>query len=313
MKKFIAIFTIIMLIFTACSGERKVSFEEFETTAQTVETTNAITTARPIQTSTPPQTTTSLATTTFPSQTTEQAQPTELVQQNNEVEVVPPVSPSIDSSSPPSGRISLGFNSIDEIRSDDSWTRKSEYEFSKNEKLEMFEIDEKNKGEFRSFISNAQRGSFLYVPHYQGKEVSYSNRGEGFNNIELSNVDFYGHHNMTISFSINDKQNGIGGIEILSLKGDAIEKAKREDISKFVEEISPVGVTAQNYHEYPHFSRIYTSELQLSDRTVNAVIYEYTADYVYMRFVYDDSLILISTFNEKVALEWMRGLSFEKR
>jgi hypothetical protein len=87
----------------------------------------------------------------------------------------------IISASPPIFN-SLNFNSINELI----------YFASSDEVDEVVEYIEKfvnSNGLFKNLISDIQTGT-LYVPHHQGKEISYQNQ-EGFYNISLFPNELY--------------------------------------------------------------------------------------------------------------------------
>ena len=133
----------------------------------------------------------------------------------------------------------------------------------------------------------------------------------GFNNITFFSSEFFGIP--WIWYFPNEEQSGVRSVATAFLNDDMIKNARNKNISDFTAELGPTYPNVHNYHEYDFISRVYTSELILSDRKSEALILEYKENNrVIIQFMYDDLLISILTFNEKLAYEWMKDLSFEK-
>ena len=195
---------------------------------------------------------------------------------------------------------SLDFNSVDELM--DSITNRSI-----NGIIETVEETRGDKGRFRGLISNLKNGS-LYVPSYQGKEISYRNQ-EGFHNILLFPSELY--DNPWVMYFPDKTQSGVERISIMYLSDET--KSPHEDISNLISEIAPDAPNVHNYSEYPRFAEIYISELQLSDRKVTTLIQELKDDNrKNMFFVYDGLLTLVVASDEKVAYDWLSNFSFSK-
>jgi hypothetical protein len=106
----------------------------------------------------------------------------------------------------------------------------------------------------------------------------------------------------------DEKQSGIRAISTMKLD-EATNN--RDDVSKLISEIAPDAPNIHNYNEFPSFAKIYASDIELSERTINSLIFESKDNNrVRIQFVYDDVLVSILTFNEAVAYDWLKDFSF---
>jgi len=173
--------------------------------------------------------------------------------------------------------------------------------YSIDDIISYVEETRNGNGLFGKLISDIRNNSF-YVPAHAGREISYRNI-EGLSNVALLPCELY--ENPWIWYFPEREQSGITRISIMPLSADM--STNHNDISQFISNIAP---NAPNINNSEGYARIYVSELQLSERSVNALISEPINDSrTNVCFVYDDVLVLTTLTNIEVAYNWLRNFS----
>jgi len=168
---------------------------------------------------------------------------------------------------------------------------------------------EKDREAFRNFITMLQDG-FLYVPYYQGREMTFRNR-DGFHNISFFPSDRYG--KPWIWYYPDTGQQGNSFISVMYLDENLKAEANERGAYWLISQIAPQMPTPENYKKIKDYSRIFESTIELNGRTFSALVYQFTDDpRDHTFFVYDDVLVRITYYPGETATEWLKGLSFEK-
>ena len=174
-----------------------------------------------------------------------------------------------------------------------------------NEVIEFMDERPDGNGAFRKLVSELKNGS-LYVPKHQGEEIFYRNQ-EGFHNVMLFPHELYS--NPWIMYFPDKTQSGVERISIMYLSNEI--QSNHEHISELISEIAPDAPNIHNYSEYPRFTEIYISELQLKERKVNTLVHDLKNDVrKSIFFAYDGVLVMILTEDEKIPHEWLKEFSF---
>lgn len=194
---------------------------------------------------------------------------------------------------------SLGCDSVSELLNN----------IAKDDVIAGLSKDLNDKTAFDSFIARLKNKS-IYVPFYQGKEIVYRNQ-EGFSNIILHSSEAYAQPNLWFFPEINKVNNYISTMYLdILLNAEKIEQANNKGASWLLEQFFPASPNVNNAESFPNYKNIYEKELELGDRKVNALFYEFSDDQrITVKFVYDEILATVC-IDADVAAEWLKDMTF---
>ena len=178
--------------------------------------------------------------------------------------------------------------------------------------LETIEQAEKgnNKGTFRSYINKTLSSNYIYVPYYDGREITLRDE-EGYSAIDLSPIDMYGLPCIFYHMKHNGNDILIKTVDLnTKLDKDTVLDAADKGVIWLEDQLDE-----EVHGKEDSFSEnVYEEYLQLNNKTVKAT-YEIQADdpRVHISFIYDDVLVSVWAFPDTITNNWFSGLSFEKK
>ena len=195
------------------------------------------------------------------------------------------------------------YNSFDEVAMDLNGDMDKE-------QLELIEEAEIKKGTFKKFLKNRVTKNELYIPCYNKEMIPLSNE-EGFSNIKIFPSEAYDRPWIWYYGEINNSE---FTVKTAYLTQDEYDTVKGKSIIDFLREYQPGYINSKNFNDYPYWENVYESELILKDRTVDTMVYQlYDDPRITVGFMYDEILVKVTYYPDKVTDDIWKALDFKKK
>lgn len=147
----------------------------------------------------------------------------------------------------------------------------------------------------------------ITAPHLNGEVIEFRNE-DGFPNIIFRSSELYGLPWIVYYPKVSTGENFY--IQITYIPDDIMEKLNDPTASEVIKELAPDSSNIEHFGKYD--TSVYEREINLRDREVTALLYEYRNDSrSSIFFVYGDMLVMIRSDMEVWNEQWFSELSFE--
>ena len=147
----------------------------------------------------------------------------------------------------------------------------------------------------------------ITAPHLNGEVIEFRNE-DGFPNIIFRSSELYGLPWIVYYPKVSTGENFY--IQITYIPDDIMEKLNDPTASEVIKELAPDSSNIEHFGKYD--TSVYEREINLRDREVTALLYEYRNDSrSSIIFVYGDMLVMIRSDMEVWNEQWFSELSFE--
>ena len=148
----------------------------------------------------------------------------------------------------------------------------------------------------------------ITAPHLNGEVIEFRNE-DGFPNIIFRSSELYGLPWIVYYPKVSTGENFY--IQITYIPDDIMEKLNDPTASEVIKELAPDSSNIEHFGKYD--TSVYEREINLRDREVTALLYEYRNDSrSSIFFVYGDMLVMIRSDMEVWNEQWFSELSFEE-
>ena len=172
-------------------------------------------------------------------------------------------------------------------------------------KLSEYGVKSETLDKFKVFIEKL-RSQNIIVPYINGKVIELRNL-EGYSNVSLFASELYELPWVFYHPSVSTGENFYIKMTYLPEAFTITENLMASDIIK---ELSPNSPNLNNLGE--QHEKIYNKQIQLHDREVMALVYEYKTDNRdSIKFIYDDFLVEVRCDPQVWNDNWFSSLSFE--
>ena len=195
------------------------------------------------------------------------------------------------------------YNSFDEVAMDLNGNMDKK-------QLELIEEAEIKKGTFKKFIKNRVTKNELYIPCYNKEMIPLSNE-EGFSNIKIFPYEAYDRPWIWYYGEINNSE---FTVKTAYLTQDEYDTVKGKSIIDFLREYQPGHISSSNFKKDPYWENVYESDLKLKDCKVETIVYKSCDDpRTTVGFMYDEMLVEVTYYSDKVTDDIWKALSFVKK
>ena len=172
-------------------------------------------------------------------------------------------------------------------------------------KLSEYGVKSETLDKFKVFIEKL-RSQNIVVPYINGKVIELRNL-EGYSNVSLFASELYELPWVFYHPSVSTGENFYIKMTYLP---EVFTKTENLMASDIIKELSPNSPNLNNLGE--QHEKIYNKQIQLHDREVTALVYEYKTDNRdSIKFIYDDFLVEVRCDPQVWNDNWFSSLSFE--